>query len=133
MNRLILTAAMAVLMAGAPVAAALAMDGDRGRARGEQGGSARERPGPRFERPRDRGFPPRFEHSEPQRLRPDRRFEAPRQLRPGEQMPGAYRDSRVEDYGRYRLRPPPHGYTWYRTADGFMLVSPDGLILDVID
>jgi Ni/Co efflux regulator RcnB len=134
MNRLILTTAMAALMAGAPIAAAWAFDGNRGRGGDEQSrAGGRDGPGPRFERPRDRGFEPRFQRPEPQRLRPDRRFEAPRQLRPGEQMPGALRDDRVEDYGRYRLRPPPHGYTWYRTGAGFMLVSPDGLVLDVID
>jgi Ni/Co efflux regulator RcnB len=132
MKRLILTTAMAALMAGAPIAAAWALDNDRGRGRQEQrGGGDRGGPGPRWERPGNRGER-RFERPPPQRLRPDRRFDAPRALRPGGRLPGAYRDERVEDYGRYRLRPPPQGYAWYRTGDGFMLVSPDGQIFDVI-
>lgn len=135
MKRLILTTAMAALMAGAPIAAAWALDGDRGRGRPEHG-RGYDRPAPRFERPRDRGPDRgpqrRFERPEPQRMRPDRQFEAPRMLRPGGQLPGAYRGDRVEDYGRYRLRPPPQGYAWYRAGNGFMLVSPDGQIFDMV-
>lgn len=131
MKRVILTTAMAALMAGAPIAAALAKDGGRGRGGHEQSrGGGRDGPGPRFERPRDRGPERRFE---PQRIRPERPYDAPRQLRPGGQVPGGYREGRVEDYWRYRLRAPPHGYAWYRTGEGFMLVSPDGQIFDVID
>ncbi|MET0274616.1 MAG: RcnB family protein [Phenylobacterium sp.] len=38
----------------------------------------------------------------------------------------------VEDYGRYRLRPPPRGYDWVRVGDDFLLVAPDGQIFDMI-
>ena len=43
----------------------------------------------------------------------------------------AYRGAVVEDYRRYRLRPPPHGYAWVRMGDGFALISLyDGQIFD---
>jgi Ni/Co efflux regulator RcnB len=43
----------------------------------------------------------------------------------------AYRGAVVEDYRRYRLRPPPHGYAWVRMGDGFALISlDDGQIFD---
>lgn len=134
MKRAILTTAMAVLVAGAPVAAAWALDPGQGRGRGHEqsrGGGWREGPGQRFERP-GRGPERRFERPEPQRMRPEREFDAPRVLRPGSRLPGAYRGGRVEDYGRYRLRPPPQGYNWYRVGEGFLLVSPDGQIFDMV-
>lgn len=134
MRRLILTVASMALLAGAPLASAWALDGDRGRGRGaEQRGD--RGPGPRFERPR--GYERRFERPGG---RDDRRFdrprefraEPPRQLRPGGHLPGAYREGRVEDYGRHRLRPPPRGYNWYRVGEGFLLVAPDGQIFDMV-
>lgn len=133
MRRLILTIAAAALVAGTPVAAAWALDGGPGRGRHEQHGGGRGEwrngPGPRFERRDDRGGR-RFEGR--REFRPERRYEPPRRLRPGGYLPGAYREGRVENYGRYRLRPPPQGYNWYRVGDGFLLVSPDGQIFDVV-
>lgn len=38
----------------------------------------------------------------------------------------------VQDYGRYRLRPPPRGFAWVRVGDAFALVGPDGQIFDMI-
>ncbi|HET7329795.1 RcnB family protein [Dyella sp.] len=53
--------------------------------------------------------------------------------RRGEYLPERYRvrEYYVEDYGRYRLRPPPPGYGWYRSDDGeYVLVAiATGLIV----
>jgi hypothetical protein len=39
----------------------------------------------------------------------------------------------VQDYGRFRLRPPPRGYAWIRTAGGYALVSTaTGQVFDVV-
>ncbi len=55
--------------------------------------------------------------------------------RRGAYLPSYYRsnDYRVYDYGRYRLRPPPRGYYWYRSGDDFLLAAiATGLIFEVI-
>ena len=39
----------------------------------------------------------------------------------------------MNDYYRYRLRPPPRGYYWYRTGNDYVLAAiATGLIFDVI-
>jgi Ni/Co efflux regulator RcnB len=44
--------------------------------------------------------------------------------RRGGYMPApAYGGGVIQDYGRYRLRPPPPGYDWVRTPRGAALVS----------
>ena len=53
-------------------------------------------------------------------------------VRPGGYLPPSYRGAPVQDYRRYRLRPPPHGYNWVRVGDGFALVSPEGQIFDMV-
>lgn len=53
--------------------------------------------------------------------------------RRGSQLPPYYRGYVVSDYGRYRLRPPPRGYAWYRVDDDYLLASlTTGLIFDII-
>ncbi|WP_419255134.1 RcnB family protein [Caulobacter sp. ErkDOM-YI] len=55
--------------------------------------------------------------------------------RRGAYLPPYYRGSGyvVHDYGRYRLRPPPRGYYWYRTGNDYVLAAiATGLIFDVI-
>ena len=55
--------------------------------------------------------------------------------RRGAYLPSYYRSNsyRVYDYGRYRLRPPPRGYYWYRSGDDFLLAAiATGLIFEVI-
>lgn len=55
--------------------------------------------------------------------------------RRGAYLPPSYRDRGyvVYDYGRYRLRPPPRGYYWYRDGNDYLLAAiATGLILDVI-
>lgn len=130
MRRLILTSMAAALVATTPVAAAWAQGHGRGGGHEQRGGWRGGGPGPRFERPR--GGERRFERPEPPRMRSERPYDAPPRLQRGGRLPYAYRDDRIEDYGRYRLRPPPVGYDWFRVGDGFLLVSPDGQIFDVI-
>lgn len=39
----------------------------------------------------------------------------------------------IQDYGRYRLRPPPRGYAWVRTPGGMALMSQStGQVFDVV-
>jgi Ni/Co efflux regulator RcnB len=55
--------------------------------------------------------------------------------RRGAYLPRYYRsnDYRIYDYGRYRLRPPPRGYYWYRSGDDYLLAAiATGLIFEVI-
>jgi Ni/Co efflux regulator RcnB len=55
--------------------------------------------------------------------------------RRGAYLPSYYRGHGyvVNDYGRYRLRPPPRGYYWYRTGNDYVLAAiATGLIFDVI-
>ncbi|HKP79987.1 MAG TPA: RcnB family protein [Phenylobacterium sp.] len=49
-------------------------------------------------------------------------------------LPDNYRGEVVENYPRYRLRPPPHGYAWVRVGAGFALVEMDsGRIFDRVN
>lgn len=53
--------------------------------------------------------------------------------RRGAYLPSYYQSYRVYDYGRYRLRPPPRGYYWYRVGNDYLLAAvATGLIFDVI-
>jgi Ni/Co efflux regulator RcnB len=53
--------------------------------------------------------------------------------RRGVTLPGYYRGYVVNDYNRYRLRPPPRGYAWYRVGDDYLLAAiATGLILEAI-
>ena len=61
-----------------------------------------------------------------------RGFAPPPAARRGGYLPDNYRGGVVNDYRRYRLRPPPMGYNWVRVGDGFALVSEDGRIFDVV-
>jgi Ni/Co efflux regulator RcnB len=145
-RRFILTAAALVAAAASPLALSLAEAREHG---GGHGRGGYERDGGRFERG---GGPPgrpdwyarperRDRRDEPP---PMRRFEEPRpmpapemrrggRLRPGAVLPPEYRGPPVYDYGRYRLRPPPHGYAWVRVGGGYALVSLiDGRIFDIV-
>lgn len=54
--------------------------------------------------------------------------------RRGAYLPPYYRGYVIHDYGRYRLRPPPRGYAWYRVGDDYLLAAiASGLIFDIID
>lgn len=55
--------------------------------------------------------------------------------RRGGYLPPSYRSRTyvVYDYGRYRLRPPPRGYYWYRAGDDYILAAiATGLIYEII-
>lgn len=139
---------LTVMLAAAAVAASpLAVDlanaqgrgGGRDDARAERWRGGEERRWPRFE---ERAGRDRFED---RRRREDRRLFSPppeygdvprggpRMLRPGGYLPPGYRGGMVQDFQRYRLRPPPHGYAWVRAGNAFLLVSlVDGQIFDVI-
>jgi Ni/Co efflux regulator RcnB len=82
---------------------------------------------------------PRGRYEEAPRSRYEGRYEdAPSYVRrgysprPGGYLPPDYRGAPVGDYQRYRLRPPPRGYSWIHVGNGFALVGPDGQVFDVI-
>jgi len=57
---------------------------------------------------------------------------APRARRGGYLPPEAV-GGEMPDYGRYRLRQPPRGYAWVRTANGYAMVSmATGQVFDVV-
>jgi Ni/Co efflux regulator RcnB len=160
---ILISAAIAALATSLPMAeVAIARDHDRGgQSHGDRGRGPPERRGPpegrgppdrRYEGPRYEG--PRYERRYDDRPQPrrrdlreeyDRRDERRRYddgpypppnagpARRGGYLPDRYRGGTVDDYQRFRLRPPPRGYTWVRVNGGFALVSiGDGRIFDVI-
>lgn len=55
------------------------------------------------------------------------------QWRRGAYLPTYYRGYVVNDYHRYRLRPPPRGYHWVRANNDYVLAAiATGLIFEVI-
>ena len=113
-------------------------EGRRGGERFERGPRAEPRGPSRGrddERPRG---PPRGRQDDdgPRRRYEDRPY-PPNSLRQDAPRRGGYlREDRapafVEDYSRYRLRPPPRGYAWVRTGQGYALVGlQDGRVYDV--
>lgn len=121
---ILLLAAICGLTATLPPAA-VARDGEPARTR-ERGPDRDEA---RRELPRRWGEGRRRESLPPGLLRGFRQ-DAPRTR--GD-APVAYRRGPVEDYERYRLRPPPRGFAWVRMGDGFALVGPDGRVFDRVD
>jgi Ni/Co efflux regulator RcnB len=56
-----------------------------------------------------------------------------RGVRRGGYLPPQARGGVVQDYGRYRLRPPPPGYGWVRSGRSLMLMDMGtGQVFDVI-
>jgi Ni/Co efflux regulator RcnB len=54
-------------------------------------------------------------------------------VRRGGYLPPQARGGVVQDYGRYRLRPPPPGYGWVRSGRSVMLMDMGtGQIFDVV-
>jgi Ni/Co efflux regulator RcnB len=101
-------------------------DGPRGRYEDPRG-RYEEAPRSRYEEaPRGR-YGGRYEEEGPPAYM--RRGYSPR---PGGYLPPDYRGAPVGDYQRYRLRPPPRGYSWIHVGNGFALVGPDGQVFDVI-
>ena len=142
MRRLSLTFA-AITVALASLAGTGAVAGDRegeghGHDRGGEHGGERggERGGDHGgERGGDRGGPPwargggRWERA-PEAYGPMPGDYAPRR---GGYLPPQARGGVVQDYGRYRLRPPPRGYAWVRSGRAMMLMDMNtGQVFDVI-
>ena len=157
MKRLLLTLIAAAIVAGPlPGSTAFAWDGDRGgrwEQRGDGGGRGwenRQRAWRAADGP-GRGRGPDHREERREERRDDRRFEdreggrnyygpppgayaPPRAygVRRGGYLPPQAQGSEVEDYGRYRLRPPPRGFRWVRVDGAYALVGPDGQIFDMI-
>ena len=148
----ILAAALAVALQLAPAGHAVAGDRDhdarearREAAQGQRGG---ERGGwnrgePRGEVRGEARGGPRFEPRNEPRMdpRPESRAEARAEGRPGGFGPAPRRGGHlagqggatIDDYARYRLRPPPRGYAWVRVGGGFALVAgATGQVFDVV-
>lgn len=152
MKRLILALAAMLAVTASAVAVDLAYADDQGGPRAERGGGGRgwdrgDRGRGRFEERRRDGDRGRGWGEGRRRWDDDRRgsryddgprgygpsYARPPAYRPGGRLPPAYRGAVVQDYARYRLRPPPHGYAWFRAPGAFMLVSlVDGRVFDVI-
>ena len=104
---------------------------DHARDNGRDNGRRYEAPRPRQAPQWSRGNNGRWSRSDGY----DPRYDAPPSYRmPG---PGRYlapgRPAIIEDYPRYRLRTPPHGFTWVKMGEGYALVSTrTGQIFDVI-
>ena len=145
MRRLILMLMAAATLAGPMVLAADAYAQGRGRGEHGRGWEPRDRghDGGRWERGRGQGNGRWHREDRPrQRSYPQQRYQSPRPyyapppsygMRRGGYLPPDYRGAMLGDYRRYRLRPPPPGYDWYRVGDDYLLVSRmNGLIFDVI-
>lgn len=149
MKRALLLMAAVASLATAVAPPALAGDGGQGRRaeRSDERG-ARERPPRRAEREgrdrRDDAPRRRYEDDRPRYEGPRRYDDGPRPtyMRPpgdggrrgGAYLPDSYRGGVVDDYRRYRLRPPPQGYAWVRMGSGFALVEMDsGRVFDRVD
>ncbi len=146
MNRLILIFAGLAVLAGplVPGGVAAAKDhdrGERGSDRGDRGGYERRGDEPGLARGRggpngrdDRGGSDRgaYERGERRGYEADDRPQyAPSPRRGGYMPPEA--GGPLPDYGRYRLRPPPRGFVWVRTGNGFAMVSEQtGQVFDVV-
>jgi Ni/Co efflux regulator RcnB len=113
--------------------------GDRGAERGGDRGGDRAPPGDRGaergEWQRGRGDPRRgwSEAPPPESYVPYAPQGRGYGVRRGGYMPPQYRGEPLQDYGRYRLRPPPRGYTWMRVGGSYVLMSVGtGQIFDVV-
>ncbi len=96
---------------------------------GYPGGGRWDRPEPRYEPRYERHAEPRYD---PRAYGPPPGAYAPAPHRGGYLPPQAGGEA-IQDYGRFRLRPPPRGYAWIRTGGGYALVSTaTGQVFDVV-
>jgi Ni/Co efflux regulator RcnB len=55
-------------------------------------------------------------------------------MRPGSYLSPAFSGVQITDHQRYRLRPPPRGFAWFRAGRAFVLVSlSDGQVFDIVE
>lgn len=125
-----LVAALAVSTAGVAVARDHHGDGGgRGWARGGERGDHGDRGAP----PpwtRGGGWERRQAGPPPDAYGPPPGWDRPRR---GGYLPPQARGGVVQDYGRYRLRPPPPGYGWVRSGRALMLMDMNtGQVFDVV-
>jgi len=161
---LLLAAVAGVASAMPLAAPAFAGDGDKGRGGGPRAERGYERRGPGQDRVRipDQGGPrwqaqdrrrddgrryeerPRYEERRryddgprPNYMdgpRPNYMSPAPGVTARRGYAPESFRGGVVDDYRRYRLRPPPQGYDWVRMGNGFALVERgSGRIFDRVN
>jgi Ni/Co efflux regulator RcnB len=117
--------------------------GERGRDHGDRGNQrdrgGDERRGGGDGQYRNRGGPPPgwregrgdYERGDRRGYEPEDRGYAPSPRRGGYMPPQA--GGAIPDYGRYRLRPPPRGFVWVRTGNGYAMVSQEtGRVYDVV-
>jgi Ni/Co efflux regulator RcnB len=112
----------------------------------ERGGPERGRGGPAWGRGGERGPPPGWRGGgrieSPEGPPPDAYYAPPPGaytprhgygMRRGGYLPPGVGGAYVPDPGRYRLRPPPRGYTWVRVGNAFLLMNmATGQIFDMI-
>jgi Ni/Co efflux regulator RcnB len=99
---------------------------------GYPGGGRWDRPEPRYEPRGDPRYDPRASRYDPRAYGPPPGVYAPAPHRGGYLGPRGGGDV-IQDYGRFRLRPPPRGYAWVRTGGGYALVSSaTGQVFDVV-
>jgi Ni/Co efflux regulator RcnB len=146
MRRLLpILAAIAALLAssGTGVAVAREHHGERGRGAERGGPPPWAHGGERGERGGERGGgPPPWAGRgggrwEQRQAAPSEGYGPPpgyyNQPRRGGYLPPQARGGVVQDYGRYRLRPPPPGYGWVRSGRAMMLMDMStGQVFDVI-
>lgn len=132
---LMMAATASVLGALAPAPPAIARDGERDRrAERQEPPRGRDAPADRRgdDRRRDDERPPRPNYMDGPR--PNYMSPAPGMSGRRGAGPDSYRGGVVDDYRRYRLRPPPQGYDWVRMGNGFALVERDsGRIFDRVN
>lgn len=152
MRRLLRPIAALALTAALAAGGAVAREHEGGgHGRGPERGSERgqERGGPPGwshggggERGGERGGPPPWAHGGGRWERGQEGYGPPPGAYPppmaygarrGGYLPPEARGGVVQDYGRYRLRPPPRGYAWVRSGRAMMLMDMNtGQVFDVI-
>jgi Ni/Co efflux regulator RcnB len=134
MKRLIFSLAVAAAVAGPLAASPAEAQGRWSREeRWERREERWERGDHRGDRRGDwdgRGWERNRRYGPPQAYYPDRPGYTA--WRRGGRLPPSYRGYAVDDYPRYRLRPPPRGYIWYHVDNNYLLAAPSGVIFDII-
>jgi Ni/Co efflux regulator RcnB len=149
MNKKVLTAAIAAVIAGSSIGIASAADAQSYGQNGALLNRSMPNPGPARRNPPVRPRPWSARRRQPQAYgrwqAAQRRYSAPRYVAPrgyqtrawayGQRLPAQYRTRSyvVTDYGHYGLRAPPRGYQYVRSGNDVVLTAvATGLITAVI-